>query len=84
MTTGVRPFSNGTEFMIWQEHNCCRCTKMAPGDASLDEITCPIERAIVEAACGDGTVPQGIADRWASADEWGYFAPPCSEIEVTP
>lgn len=23
----VKPFSNGTEFMIWEENNCCRCIK---------------------------------------------------------
>ena len=43
------PFSNGTEFMLWNEHNCDRCVKASHYDEKKDKYTsyrCAIQRDI--------------------------------------
>lgn len=47
------PFSNGSEFMDWQERNCCQCKKYVLLDVEAGISTCPIAEAIAENACGD-------------------------------
>lgn len=60
-TTRVWTFSNGTEFDVWSERNCERCSKMY--DPETLESLCDLEVAIFEAGAGDGTVSKEIADR---------------------
>ena len=43
----VNVFSNGTEYMIWQDRNCARCAKGY--DEAKSEWRCPLEKAIGEA-----------------------------------
>lgn len=71
MTTDVRfyPFSNGTGYMRWLEHNCFKCSK---------EGQCDIEEALSWASGGDGTVTLAIADRM------GGRSGKCRERQFTP
>lgn len=42
-------FSNGTEFMLWNEHNCDKCVKASHYDEKKDKYTeyrCAIQRDI--------------------------------------
>lgn len=54
-----RPFSNGHEFLMWQERNCWRgeggCRNYKP-TASSSRDGCPIEVALALAGCIDGQV----------------------------
>lgn len=65
MTTSSRitPFSNGTEYHIWLECNCCKCEKYAPDAMSVEDGACEIELALSEACLSDGTVESSIFDR---------------------
>lgn len=56
------PFSNGTQYMDWQESNCCTCAKYRP-DETDEEKCCPIEYALSFAAIDDGSVTDEIARR---------------------
>ena len=50
-------FSNGTEFMTWQEINCCQCAKAVFYDDIKDKYPkyrCAIQRDIEEACITDG------------------------------
>ena len=69
MSEQHRPFSNGSQYMDWEESNCNRCSKGAPPDAdSYDGMRCDIQRALAEACFGDGTVPVQIAERMGYLD----------------
>jgi hypothetical protein len=61
-----RPFSNGTEHMMWLETNCMRgdrgCRKYNP-NASSSRHGCAIECAIALGGCLDGDIPASIALR---------------------
>ena len=61
-----RPFSNGTEHLMWLESNCCRgskgCRKYRP-EASSSRHGCPIEVAVALGSARDGTIPARIALR---------------------
>lgn len=83
--TKIRPFSCGTQFIDWQNSNCCRCTKYNPegiGD-------CEIDKALLYASMGDGSVNEEIAERMGYLDN----SPPrqegfsynwqCGEVEWT-
>lgn len=50
----VHIWSNGTEFLIWDDNNCDRCIKRA---------VCDLSDAITEAYFGDGTFAPEIAAR---------------------
>lgn len=78
----VRPFSTGTGYMDWCERNCVRCAKASPDADSCEEITCDIERALSEAACGEGYVPYAIAVRMGATKPSGWrelFPRRCTE-----
>lgn len=50
-------FSNGTEFMIWQDENCCKCVKAVFYDekkGKYPNYRCAIQKHIEEACIGDG------------------------------
>lgn len=61
-----RPFSNGTEHLVWLERNCQRgekgCRKYRP-NASSSRDGCPIEVATALGYIGDGGVKAKIALR---------------------
>ena len=61
-----RPFSNGTEFEMWLARNCQSghrgCRKYNP-NAESSRNGCPIEVALAEANCLDGTIPIKIGLR---------------------
>lgn len=71
-----RPFSNGSEYRDWTEHNC--------RDGCLyyteDHPTCGLELALGLAYFGDGTVTPEIATRLGcDVTELGYPAASCPE-----
>lgn len=52
-----RLFSNGTEFMAWQERNCEKCVKAVFYDEKKDRYPnyrCAIQKHIEESAVTDG------------------------------
>jgi hypothetical protein len=63
---GYRPFSNGTEHMMWLESNCGRgekgCRKYKPM-APSSKTGCPIEVAVALGGCDTGLIPIRIAVR---------------------
>ena len=69
----MRLFSNGAEYRVWDDMNCCRCRK---GWIELDKdnqpvkpgrygthLECELQEAISSASIDDGTVSREIADR---------------------
>lgn len=88
MSAGIVPFSNGSEFMDWDEMNCCRCVKgyqFADGrgpvedDTPPDEFLCPIQRAVYE-SMGTGSVPREIADRHGLSKHEDFAYVTCLEL----
>ena len=75
----LRPFSNGTEYMVWQELSCDCCRKASPNAQQFEEIACPIERAMSEGTML-GAVPRELAVRggWSDAD---HMMHECPELE---
>jgi hypothetical protein len=61
----VRPFTSGSHYMSWVDHNCLGCTKYDPVNAGA----CEIDVALGEAYLGDGDVSQEIADRMGARDD---------------
>jgi len=60
----IRPFSNGTQYIDWQNHNCCRCARY-DYDAENQKVLCDceIEYALALACVMDGTVSDEIGKR---------------------
>ena len=62
------PFSNGSEFMFWQEENCCRCVKANWGQHDYNKtqklvnlgIECPL-KFDMELNSFDGTISDETA-----------------------
>ncbi len=77
----VYVFSNGSQYMDWQENNCCGCRKQAGPDVSLDEMPCEIERALSRAAVDDGRIPLLIADRCGATANKIRYSWRCPERE---
>lgn len=51
-----RPFSNGTEFMVWCEHNCEQCAKGPQPDLQGPNAACELENALTLAGICGGTI----------------------------
>lgn len=52
----VTPWSNGTEFCMWEAENCDKC-RLAPGpEESYDEVECELYRAILDGMT-EGDIP---------------------------
>lgn len=52
------PFSNGTEYMIFNEEYCCRCKRYVPWEeATEDNPVCPIEDKLSEATLNESVFP---------------------------
>lgn len=79
--TRHRPFSCGSQSVDWQAANCARCTKY-----SEDASKCEIDRALLEAMFGDGSVSTDIAERMGYLDnspprhEGFAYNWPCKEV----
>jgi len=71
------PFSNGTQFLDWQECNCCRCKKYK--DWFIEELTCDLQKAIEDSSCGDGTVSEEIYKRLGAGT--GKYCWKCPEVD---
>ena len=56
MSEELRPFSNGSEFMAWNEHNCCRCTKGPKADHQGPNEECLIENTFALASICAGRI----------------------------
>lgn len=64
-TKRYRLFSNGTEFMCWQEQNCEKCVKAVFFNAkrgTFPKYRCQIQRAIEFASVSDGTGTKHVFD----------------------
>jgi hypothetical protein len=83
--TEIRIFSNGSQYADWSESNCSRCVKGAVNCLRDDEWpTCPIEGALLEGYCGNGTVSEEMARRAGyDGNLCGRYVWPCSEVEWT-
>jgi hypothetical protein len=75
----VYVFSNGCQYVDWQEANCCSCRKASAPDMTVDEMPCKIELALSRASIGDGKVPLPIADRMGATANKGRYNWPCAE-----
>ena len=60
MMTGIRPFSDGSQYADWRAMNCAHC---ALYDQDHYTGRCEIDGALGLADVGDGTVPAEIARR---------------------
>lgn len=58
----VIPFSTGTEYMAWNEANCCGCARYRVVDGEVVEPFCEMEAAF-SLGCLIGTVSRSVADR---------------------
>ena len=59
------PFSNGTEYMAWDEWNCERCIKnsrLKKDQMSYTKIRCSIQRDIFTRMCGNEPIKQKTID----------------------
>ena len=64
MASRFRPFSNGTEYMDWQNANCCRCSRYhTDRHGEVVSPICHLEKALSYACVADGTITAYIADR---------------------
>jgi hypothetical protein len=66
-TGRISPFYNGTQYLDWQDANCCHCKKYTGENGA-----CEINDAISLAACGDGTVSAEIAERMGYSNPLAY------------
>jgi hypothetical protein len=88
-TPSYRPFSNGSEFMDWNERNCCRCQLCPPPDHQGPNELCAIENAIALASITGGTFldpvigdeahAKSLAARLGWDPETDLFLPDCPE-----
>lgn len=77
----VRPFSNGSEYEVWEDACCGRCSK---GIFNPEELPykCDIQLELASAFWKDGTVSIPIAERMGLKEEehWCPFNRPCTEF----
>ena len=67
--TNKPPFSNGTEFMVWEEHNCDLCIKASRYDEKKQDYTkvrCAVQQGIIDSMMGL-PIPQRSYD---ALQEW--------------
>lgn len=79
----IRPFYCGTQYLDWQNKNCCRCRKSAPvNDQGQSEVfTCELEYCLTSACFGKGTVSEGIAARLGFKPASEVYTFKCREFE---
>jgi len=71
----ISPFSNGTEYLDWEQANCVTCRKC------FAEPMCQIMEAIATAALTTGSVSTEMGTRmgWRDGTNWA-----CAEKETRP
>ncbi len=78
----VHPFSCGSQHGDWRASNCDRCTKYAHNP---NESKCEIDKAILQAQFGNGTITDEIAQRMGYFDNNGKdgfaYVWMCNEVE---
>lgn len=85
------PFSNGAEFMVWNEMNCDQCAKnptLDDEDWTVDDpCECEIFMAIT-IGCLTGEAPESIGKRMGMVDDKGEEVYPhdghCPEFKFIP
>ena len=79
----VRPFSQGTQYLDWQEGNCCRCAKYNTEGGEVVHPVCELDEALMVAMFDDGTISREIADRLGvPRNTWSDWA--CKEFAPEP
>lgn len=61
----IKPFSTGTECLIWRGNNCDECQNNYDWEGSPDEgrnNKCKAEEALAMALIGDGLITKEVAD----------------------
>lgn len=58
----VMPFSNGTDFMLWEGRNCELCNISACNNDS-NNFKCHIDEALTIAYLDDGMISKTISDK---------------------
>jgi len=64
-----RPFSNATEFMMWQDKNCYKCKKYESESKSEAEAGCKLAFNLDLSSVLDGTIPEWVADEIGTTDK---------------
>jgi hypothetical protein len=77
-----RPFLCGSQFLDWQNRNCCRCAKWDM--EQVDKGRCAIDYALLEAYFDDGSVSDEIAKRMGTPDDGRVYNWDCPEREEPP
>lgn len=68
-------FSNGTEYMMWLEENCCQCKKYVTFEEATKENTvCHVEDAIAVYACTEENWPEEVKKN-------GIYVGKCEKFE---
>jgi hypothetical protein len=81
-TPTIPIFDNGSQYLDWQNANCCRCTKYHDAPQTCPPA-CPIEYALSLASVMDGKVTPEIARRAGYMND-NSFLWMCNEVEWTP
>ena len=58
----IRPFSNGTEFEMWDERNCQICRNYNSDELAFHNCECHISDAFSDALFGFGEVDENIVN----------------------
>lgn len=73
-------FSNGTDFLLWQEDNCCQCSKYENISTCEAEAGCKLAFHLDMAACGGEEVPQRTIDAIGYDAEKNRINRVCNQI----
>lgn len=75
----MRPFSNGTQYIDWENTNCGNCKKQ--GDEQSETTWCPHYKALAYACICDGEISDATASA-IGADKWkGFRNWPCPSAD---
>lgn len=56
------PFSNGTEYMSWQEHNCLQCEKYECESSTEEEAGCKLAFQLDLSTMADNVIEELTVD----------------------
>ena len=73
----VYAFSNGTEYMDWNERNCCHCYRYNVAGGQVVKPFCRLEKALALGSVTDGTTTKTMARHLGYND--GQLAAWCPE-----
>jgi len=72
----ITPFSNGTEYMIWQDRNCMSCKQYEHESSERSKAKCKFAYDIDFATVTDGKIPLNTA-KWIGYNDMG-LNPKCN------